>query len=207
MTIHKTVFCCVLATVVLLGHGTAQAATIKKCQDAQGRWHYGDQAARECQKSRADVIEFSSKTGAQKVIEAPPTKEELDARKAEAKKNEDDKRVAAERAAQDKMLMQQYAVEDDIIFERNRKIKELQSAIESQEATVTSLRAVLARAEDTARDDGKGSAQSRNSAANARTQVERHEAALEEKRRELEAVKQEYDHKLERYREARKGSR
>lgn len=206
MIITRIVFCFTLATAVLSGPGAAQAATIKKCQDAQGRWHYGDQAARACQASRSDVIEFSSTTGAKKVIEGPPTKDELAARKAETEKQENEKRQAAERAAQDKMLMQQYAHEDDIIFERNRKIKELESAIESQEATVTSLRAVLARAEDTAMDDGKGSAKSGAAAANARTQVERHEAALEEKRRELERLKKEYDQRLERYREARKAS-
>ena len=28
------------------------AETFKKCQDADGNWHYGDQAAQECELSR-----------------------------------------------------------------------------------------------------------------------------------------------------------
>jgi len=48
---------------------TVEAAKIKKCKDAEGKWHYGDQAADECE--RANIIELSTQGITTKVIRPP----------------------------------------------------------------------------------------------------------------------------------------
>ena len=48
---------------------------IKKCQDAAGKWHYGDEATEEC--ARTGVIELSPEGVKTGVIKAPPTPEEV----------------------------------------------------------------------------------------------------------------------------------
>ena len=55
-------------------------APIKKCQDEDGNWHYGDTAAAECSKSK--IIEINNQGYKSRVIDAPATEQELIARKA-----------------------------------------------------------------------------------------------------------------------------
>ncbi|HJW80631.1 MAG TPA: hypothetical protein VJ396_00170, partial [Acidiferrobacterales bacterium] len=51
---------------------------IKKCQDAAGKWHYGDSADEDC--ARSKVIELDTRGIQRKEIAAPLTEAELKAR-------------------------------------------------------------------------------------------------------------------------------
>jgi hypothetical protein len=180
-------------------------AAIKKCKDAEGRWHYGDHAAKECAKARSDVIEFNAGKAGKKIIDAPPTKEELAAQRSEKERKEEEARRKAEQEAEDKLLAQSYAVEDDIIYERNRKLKDLQQSIDSGTATLEHLKGVLARAEKAAEEEkkaGKGlSKQTAETLKRAQHQVVRHRALIADRKKEMAETSAHYEDALKRYRE------
>lgn len=181
----------------------ADAGTIKKCKDAQGRWHYGNSAAKAC--AHSEVIEFDAGKIKKKVHGPPPTKDQLDEYKAKKLAEEKEKDRLTERARQDKLLRASYAHEDDIVFERNRKLKDLQSGIESSAATLSSLRAVRDRAQKRAEEEKTSSEgvskTTQKTLASAERQVKSHEHALLEKEKELEEMKVFYDDALKRYRD------
>ena len=66
------VLCCFAAGTA---HAAGPSPKIKKCQDAAGRWHYGDTADEECSKSK--VIEMTDKGIQTREIAAPLSASEL----------------------------------------------------------------------------------------------------------------------------------
>jgi len=191
-----------IASLLVMTPSGADAGSIKKCQDAQGRWYYGNSAAKAC--ARSEVIEFDAGKVGKKIIGPPPTQEELDATNAKKRTEKQKKQQRIEQAKQDKLLTASYAHEDDIIYERNRKIKDLESGIESGTATLNSLRAVRDRAQKRAVEEKTGSKgvskTTQKTLSSAERQVKRHEQVLEEKNRELEEMKLYYENALVRYR-------
>jgi predicted RNase H-like nuclease (RuvC/YqgF family) len=201
----------VLLAVGLVGGalftGSAANAAIMKCQDAQGNWHYGDHAAAACRKTRAKVMELSTQTGHETVMKSAPTKAELKQRADEKAAAEAKKKKQAEQAREDKILRDSYATEQDIIFERDRKLKELQDSIDANESTVKSLKAVLARSEQRVAEEKKRGKVSKNSQKTlefSRKQVEEHEASLVDLRKQLVETRKKYDENLERYRDMKR---
>lgn len=191
-----------VTTLMLAPSSSVMAGSIKKCKDANGQWHYGSSAARACGKS--EIIEFKAGTNKKTVHKAPPTKDQLEGLKAKKIADADAKRQKIEQARQDKLLVASYAVEADIIYERDRKIKDLQDGIDSSEATLASLTAVRDRALKRAEEEKTNSeGVSKNTAktlAGAERQVKRHTRAVQEKTRELEEMKRFYENALIRYR-------
>lgn len=179
-------------------------AKIKKCQDATGRWHYGDTAADECARSKVTLI---SDQGVKRKEIAPPLTE------AELKKREADQTAeqkAKEQAKRDEILLSTYAHEADIVYVRDRKLVQLEQSIKASQETVDSLRAALARQETQAaaeQKSGSVSEQTAKTVAQTRAQVEKHEAAIAQKRKEQETLKTQAEADLDRYRELKGGPR
>src|SRR5437660_1432838 len=73
--------------------------TIKKCQDATGKWHYGDSASDACAESKITVM--SEQGIKKKEIAAPLTRDELKQRELA----EEDRAKAAEQSKQDELLL------------------------------------------------------------------------------------------------------
>lgn len=199
-----------LALGLLLTAGGVQAAagktsSIKKCQDATGKWHYGDTAAEECAKSKVTVI--TEKGTTKRVIAAPPTEEELKEREAQRESIEAEQARAAEQKRKDALLLSTYGVEEDIIYVRDRKIAQIESSIKASEQTLKPLRAALARMEAQAAEeskDPKAAAVTAKNIENSRQQIVRHEAVITTKRQEQETLRRQYAEELERYRELKK---
>ena len=194
---------------LLLGGMSAQAAesTIKKCKDATGRWHYGDSAAAECAKSKITVMSEEGTT--KKVIDAPPTEQELKEREAKQESLTAERARATEQARKDALLLATYGVEDDILYIRDRKISQIESQIKASEETLKSLRAALTRMEAQAADEGKDPKAAEISKKNielTKGQIERHEGAIAGKRQEQQALRVQYAAELERYRDLKKRS-
>jgi hypothetical protein len=186
---------------------TVEAAKIKKCQDAQGKWHYGDQAAEECERSK--IIELSGEGIKTKEIRAPATEEELAARELEKAEIEALKKREAEQAKIDRQLLATYGHEDDIIYIRDRKLVQIESTIAAATATLNPLRAALARMEKEAAASKEGSQAAKNLKAQViktRQQIARHETAMAAKRQEQEAIRAQADADLKRYREIKSKS-
>lgn len=188
------------------GLQAAQAAqTIKKCQDATGRWHYGDTASAACATSKITVISDEGIT--KKVIAAPPTEQELKEREANKEALEAAQKKADDQAKKDALLLSSYGVEDDITYIRDRKIAQIEASIKANEQTLAPLRAALARMEAQVADENKSGKPDATAVKNVeltKAQIARHEAAIADKRKEQEATRKEYDQDLARYRELKK---
>ncbi|HYA38151.1 MAG TPA: hypothetical protein VEI74_07800 [Candidatus Methylomirabilis sp.] len=189
-----------------VGPQTGQASqTIKKCQDATGRWHYGDTAAEECAKSKITVMNNEGIT--KKVIAAPPTEQELKEREANKEVQETAQKKAEEQAKKDTLLLSSYGVENDITYVRDRKIAQIEAFIKASEQTLTPMRAALARMEAQVADESKSGKVDEIAVKNielTKAQITRHEAAIADKRKEQDAIRVEYDQDLARYRELKK---
>ena len=203
----KTLACLLTLSLLLPGSGARadQKSSIAKCQDATGKWHYGDTAAEECARSKVTVITEKGMT--QKVIAAPPTEQELKELEAQRETIEAEQARAAERARKDTLLLSTYGVEEDIIYIRDRKIMQIEASIKASEETLKSLRAALTRMEAQAAEESKDAKAAEATAKNiemTRNQIARHEAAIAAKRQEQEALRKQYTEELERYRELKK---
>ncbi len=201
-----------LAAIVALGLTVptvtvVEAAKIKKCKDAQGKWHYGDQAAEECERSK--IIELSDEGVKTKEIRAPATEEELAARELEKVEMQAAEKRAAEQAKIDRQLLATYGHEDDIIYIRDRKLVQIESTIAAATATLNPLRAALVRMEQeaaAAKAGTKAAKDLQTQIIKTKQQIARHETAMAAKRKEQEAIRAQAEADLKRYRELKRQS-
>ena len=186
----------------------AKGARIKKCQDAQGRWHYGDEAADACAQSK--VIELDTRGIKRNVIDAPLTEAELKAREAGLEEAEKAKKLAEQQKRRDDQLLATYAVEDDILLSRDRKLADLDTQIKSSEATLASLRKSLARIQAQAADEQRGgkpvSEHTAKTIAANEAQVAKHQAHIDDLKKDQEKVRTQFQTDIERFRELKNRS-
>ena len=180
-----------MATISAAAVSADTKARINKCQDAQGRWHYGDTAAAACAQAKIEVMDQRGLRV--KEVAAPPTAAELKAREAQTEASERAKQEAAERAKRDKQLLATYGHEDDIALGRDRRLADVKAQMTTIESTLETLRATLKRMQ----------AQSGAAANIAKTeaQIAKQEASLAERVREQELIRTRYTEELTRYRE------
>lgn len=199
-SIARAVFCSVLLAAFAT---SVQAGTIKKCKDESGQWHYGDDAASACANSK--VIEMNSSGFTKQVIDAPPTASDLDEFRKKQAAEEEARRKAAEQKKYDKTLLDTYAVEEDIIYARDRQIAQLNNSIKSGEETLKSLTAARDRMRAAATEEkeakGKVSKSTLTNLQRSEKQVEQHSENLAKKRKEVEAIRARFAADLKRYRE------
>lgn len=195
--------------LALLAAGPALAADpkaglrIKKCQDAQGRWHYGDEAADACAQSK--VIELDTRGIKRGVIDAPLTEAELKARAAGFEEAEKAKKLAEQQKRRDDQLLATYAVEDDLILSRDRKLADIDTQVKSSESTLASLQKSLDRIRAQAADEQRGgkpvSEQTAKTIAANESQVAKHQAHIADLKKEQETVRAQFQTDIERFRE------
>lgn len=192
-----------LAAGPALAADTKAGARIKKCQDAQGRWHYGDEAADACAQSK--VIELDTRGIKRKEIDAPLTEAELKARAGEFEEAEKAKKLAAQQKRRDDQLLATYAVEDDLILSRDRKLADIDTQIKSSEATLASLRKSLDRIQAQAADEQRGgkpvSPQTAKTIAANEAQVAKHQAHIDDLKKEQEQTRTQFQSDIERFRQ------
>ena len=174
-------------------HGGAadNKTRINKCQDAQGRWHYGDTAAAACAQSKIEVMDQRGLRV--KEVAAPPSAAELKAREADGQAAERAKQQAVEQAKRDKQLLATYGHEDDIALGRDRRLADVKAQMSTIESTLDTLRATLTRMQTQT-----GTAEN---IAKTEAQIAKQEAFLAERMREQESIKARYTEELTRYRE------
>ncbi|MFQ5938140.1 MAG: hypothetical protein ACE5LB_17195 [Acidiferrobacterales bacterium] len=186
-----------------VSNAAQQTPKIKKCQDAQGKWHYGDHAAAECERSK--VIEITGKGVKTREIKAPPTDAELQKRERQQAEQQAARKRAEEQARRDEQLLDTYGHEQDIIYIRDRKLAQIEHTITATNGTVKPLRAALGRMQaEAAKSSGKGREVPNELAIQIRkteAQIARHEAFIAEKGREQDAISQQAEADLLRYRE------
>lgn len=194
----------VFAAVSALAAPATNGPTIKKCQDATGKWHYGDNAAAACAESKITVI---NQRGIKKSeIDAPLNADQLK----ERERREAELAEAKEQAKRDELLLATYSVEADIVYIRDRKIAQLESMIKASTDTLVPLRATLARLEAQGTAEEKAnkarSEQTLQAIEQTRAQIGKHEAAIAQRRQEQVAIRAQADKDLERYRQLKSGA-
>lgn len=197
MRLEHTLFLLALAAALPPAASAAdsgQGQKIQKCQDAAGRWHYGDTAAEECAKSK--VIEITGKGVPVKEIAAPLTAEQLKEREQERQEKEQEQRRNEDRARRDKQLLATYGHEDDVIQTRDRKLAEIDSQVRASTETLTALRAALARYQTLPASEPNA-----RNIAKTQGQIAKQEAFIQGKAQEKENARQQYQAELERFRE------
>ncbi len=134
-----------LTTSLALLASLTPAHAIKKCQDAEGKWHYGDIAVQQCKKSK--VTTLSKRGFIEKEKEAPKTEEQL------LKEEEELAAVEAEaarvRAEEDERIriLSVYETEADIDRQRDNQIKSVEGSMAVHKAYVKSLTGKIERLE------------------------------------------------------------
>lgn len=112
-----------LVAVVALPLGAQQ---IVKCQDAEGRWHYGQYAAAACEGGAVRIDERGVRRG---TVAVQPSPAELEAqRQAEALAEEEERRRAEQREAEERLL-RIYESEDQIIRARDERLAAIDGEI------------------------------------------------------------------------------
>lgn len=177
-------------------------ARIKKCQDAQGKWHYGDTADTECAQSKITVI--NEQGVVKKEVAAPPTAAELKAVEQRKEEEERARKTAEEQKKKDQILLSTYGHEDDIKFVRDRKLAQVEASIKASEETLKSLNKVLERLQKQAEDEqktGKVTPETEKQIESNKKQIANREAEIAQKRKEQDVIRADAEADLVRYRE------
>lgn len=185
-----TVVPSLLAGVVLLFAGAAQAQTISKCQDAEGNWHYGDFAAEACAEE-STITEIDERGNTVDESDAPPTKEELEAQKAAKEQERLEAERRARQQAEDRRLLQTYDSAQAIVNARDDRVSALEQELESHRLFRQDLVDEKKRIQDEA-DEGRMS--------KLNGQIQEYDQAIERLEEERREVVEKYNHELERYR-------
>lgn len=176
---------------------SAEGPTIKKCQDATGKWHYGDSASAACSQSKVTVLSEQGVT--KKEIAAPLSEADLKRRE----QQEEESVKAKEQAKRDELLLATYANEADITYIRDRKLAQVESAIRASLDTLIPLRKTLERLEAQATAEQKAgnvTDQTTKALETTREQIGKHESVIAQKRQEQEQIRTRADNELARYR-------
>lgn len=130
----------ILITALALAPLTGvQSQTITKCQDAQGKWHYGNYASEAC--GNAPITEMRESGITLQVRESPPTVEELQAKKAAEQAEKDEQIKREEKRRIDQALLDKYPSEDVIVTLRDRRLTELEKQIDFNRGQLDKLTA------------------------------------------------------------------
>ena len=107
---------------------SSSSSAIKKCQDADGNWHYGDFAAQECKQA---VVSELNESGVKVGEDAPPpTEEELRAREKAKLSETQAAEEEAERRRLDEEVVNIYGSEEIINSTRDRKLAAIDNNVD-----------------------------------------------------------------------------
>ncbi len=136
-----------ITTTLVLGVLLASPAhAIKKCKDADGKWHYGDVAVSACKTSKVTTLNDRGFITAEK--SAPKTEEELAAeKKAQMSIEAEEKRLEAEQNERNRILSV-YETESDIDRQRDNQLNSVDSNIAVHKSYLKAMNAKVIRLQE-----------------------------------------------------------
>lgn len=168
--------------------------TIKKCQDAEGKWHYGDHAAFECEQS-ARVTEMDEEGQKVGEIDAPPTQEELDAKlRAEEQMSEQEESQVVQ-ARLDQRLLVTYDNPDSILVTRDALLAAIDSATEADRILRDRLRDEYNEVQARGNEDDAARLES------IKRQIADFDESIKDRLAKREIAREKYDTDYKRYKE------
>lgn len=170
------------------------AETIKKCQDANGKWHYGDHAAFECEQySRiTEIDEEGYKVGE---VDAPPTQEELDAKIRAERQLSEQEDTDAKQKRLDQRLLITYENPERILQTRDALLAAIDSAVDADRELRDQLTVELRRIE------ASGGPNAAENAESIRQQIADFDEAIQARLATKEIAKNRYEMEHRRYKE------
>ncbi|MFT4629186.1 MAG: hypothetical protein ACI9WC_000394 [Arenicella sp.] len=131
--------------LMLIGVSNFSAAGIKKCQDLDGNWHYGDSAVKSCENSKITTL---TKRGFIDAEQSPPKTrmqklEELEQAEFLLKKEAQEKDIADDRFR----ILSIYETEDDIDRLRDAQLNSAASKIDVHSAYIKGMKSRIGRNE------------------------------------------------------------
>lgn len=122
--------------IALLSSTPAHA--IKKCQDADGKWHYGDVAVRACQNSKVTTLSDKGFVKAKK--EAPKSEEQLEAQRVGLAEIEAERLRQEELESERSRILTVYESEADIDRQRESRLLSIDNNIAVHNSYIKSLK-------------------------------------------------------------------
>ena len=188
-------------SAALIGAALAAPATARTfcCTDAKGRKICGDSLPEQCE-DRA-YKEFGA--GKVRNVEAPLTPEQKAVREAAEAKKKEEERIAGEAKRRDQALLNTYGNEKDIDLMRDRAIAEKEAngkqAQEKYDAALKRKKALERELEFYAKKPVPANLKSQIQANE--TEIATQQKAINDKNKDIEAVKAKFEDDRKRYRE------
>ena len=196
-TRHKWHWLQMIALLVLSAHANAQGA-IEKCQDAAGKWHYGDSAADACAESKITVLD--NKGIKVEEIERPPSMDEVEAREAEKIRLEKQAAMEKERAIARERILRVYPDEASIVRARDQRLDGLDRNISLNEQLLDELRLRKNKLDKAAvPKDDKAKKRQADKKTNVQTQIDQYMSSISRLREDRERVEKKYGGILEEF--------
>ncbi len=170
------------------------AQTIKKCQDANGKWHYGDHAAFECEQS-SRITEIDEEGRQVGEVEAPPTQEELDAKLHAERQLSEQENTDANQKRLDQRLLITYENPESILLTRDALLAAIDSAVDADRDLRDQLTDELRRIE------ASGGPNAAENAASVKQQIADFDEAIQARLATKEIAKNRYEMEHRRYKE------
>jgi len=185
------------------------AGEMYKWEDDDGNVHYGDSLPPEVARERREAEVKSEQGTTQKVIEPPPTAEELERRRQERleakRERERERQRREEQAAQDKRLHRMYSGVEQIRKARDERLEAVQGRISVRKRRIERLKSRLEqRREEAARLErsDRGDPESVYKVIDRlERSVAEHESVIEDHRQQKQRLKQRFARDMERFRE------
>ena len=192
------------ALVLALASAAAPVqAKLYKWVDENGNVHYSDTVPPEHARQGREVKSRSGQTVEE--VPPPPTEEELERQRREQARREAEREREAERRERDRVLLMSYSSVEQIERTRDQRLDTLESRINITESRLEKLRGDLEREREraaAAERSGRGDpAQIHQRVEEIVDRIERNEAVIEDTRREMDQIREQFAAEIERYRE------
>ena len=176
-----------------------QSHAIKKCQDADGNWHYGDVSIAACDTS--DVTTLTDDGFIAGTEPAPKTEEEL---KAEQEKlaAEEAERLRIQQEEEEKLrILSIYETEEDIDRQRDNQLSSVDGNIKVHEGYLKSMDSRIARYEEELAEETRKFRIEKltNEIEAAKTRVEKSSLELTQLKEQRASIVEKFAHETEVY--------
>lgn len=181
-----------IAASVLLLASPGVSAKIYCCEDASGQRVCGDVLPAACYDRK--YRELGSQGNVRKEVVPPPSRDEVERRKAEAARSKAEEERLVKQRRIDQALLDTYSSVEELDRRRDREIGELERSLEAERARAQELEKRRQRL-DEERSYYKGKGLPRelaNAVKSFESEIAIHAKVLEQKERDIQAVRERY---------------
>lgn len=138
MDIKKTPSLMVVATAIYLATFLSSGLAISKCQDENGKWHYGASVSSKCAKS--EITNLNNRGVVKDKVAAPKTTAQLDAEKSSKEEAAKVRELENAEADEKNLILSVYEKEADIERARQNNLRSINQQVVLRNAYIKSLK-------------------------------------------------------------------